>query len=426
MKISTICSLAVSLLSVVSAAPLQLKKRNSRWDYQNDKLYGVNAGGWLLLEPFITPSIFTDVGGDESNWPVDEYHYTKQLGKEEASEKLQEHWSTWITEDDFAKMAEYGLNFVRIPIGYWAFELLDDDPYVQGQVEYLDKAIGWAKNNSLKIWIDLHGVPGGQNGFDNSGIRDQLNWQSSDVYLNLTAKVLNDIASKYSSSDYDDVVIGIELVNEPNGSALDLNKLAEYYNEGYEIVREYGDVPVIIQDGFRPDHYWDNTLNTEENPDYWDVVVDHHHYQVFSHDELTRSIDEHVSVACGLGTSEGAEYHWNIIGEWSAALTDCARWLNGLGRGARYDNTYQGAGYIGSCDGYYIGNKSVFSGETWNNYRKFVEAQLDAYEQSKVGGWAFWTWKTETSIEWSFSKLVEVNVIPQPLSDRQFSNQCGY
>ncbi|GME95913.1 unnamed protein product [Ambrosiozyma monospora] len=426
MKISAICSLAISLLSVVSAAPLQLKKRNSRWDYQNDKLYGVNAGGWLLLEPFITPSIFDSVGGDESNWPVDEYHYTKQLGKEAASEKLQEHWSTWITEDDFEKMSEYGLNFVRIPIGYWAFELLDDDPYVQGQVEYLDKALGWAKNHDLKVWIDLHGVPGGQNGFDNSGIRDQLNWQSSETYLNLTAKVLDEIASKYSASEYDDVVIGIELVNEPNGSALDLNKLAEYYNEGYEVVREYGDVPVVIQDAFRPDHYWDNTLNTEQDSNYWDVVVDHHHYQVFSHDELTRSIDEHVSVACALGTAEGGEYHWNIVGEWSAALTDCARWLNGLGRGARYDNTFQGAGYIGSCDGYYIGNESVFSGETWNNYRKFVEAQLDAYEQSKVAGWAFWTWKTETSIEWSFSKLVEVNVIPQPLSDRQFSNQCGY
>ncbi|GME85109.1 unnamed protein product [Ambrosiozyma monospora] len=151
MKISSICSFAICSLSIVFGAPLQLKKRNSRWDYQNDKLYGVNAGGWLLLEPYITPSIFIDVGGDDSSMPVDEYHYTKQLGKKEASEKLQKHWSIWITEDDFEKMVEYGLNFVRIPIGYWAFELLDDDPYVQGQVEYLDKAIGWARKNGLKM-----------------------------------------------------------------------------------------------------------------------------------------------------------------------------------------------------------------------------------------------------------------------------------
>ncbi|GME90112.1 unnamed protein product [Ambrosiozyma monospora] len=323
-------------------------------------------------------------------------------------------------------MVEYGLNFVRIPIGYWAFELLDDDPYVQGQVEYLDKAIGWARKNGLKVWVDLHSTPGGQNGFDNSGIRDEVNWQSTQTNKDLTYKVLDEIASKYGGSEYDDVVIGIELVNEPNGSALDLDKLAEYYYKGYDVVREYGDAPVVIHDAFRPDHYWDNTLNNEENPEYWDVIMDHHHYQVFSHGELTRNIDDHVKVACDWGITEGEEYHWNIVSEWSGALTDCAKWVNGLNRGARYDNTFQNEGYLGSCDGFYIGDASVFSGETWNNYRRYIEAQLDAFEHSKISGWAFWTWKTETTFEWSFTKLLDVNIIPQPLSDRQFPNQCGY
>ena len=71
-----------------------------------------------------------------------------------------------------------GLNFVRIPIGYWAFQLLDNDPYVQGQVQYLEKALGWARKNNIRVWIDLHGAPGSQNGFDNSGLRDSYNFKT--------------------------------------------------------------------------------------------------------------------------------------------------------------------------------------------------------------------------------------------------------
>ena len=91
------------------------------------------------------------------------------LGKDEMQSRMQKHWSSWITADDFESMAGHGLNFVRIPIGYWSVSPIDGDPYVQGAYEWLDKAIGWAGDNGLKVLIDLHGAPGSQNGFDNSG-----------------------------------------------------------------------------------------------------------------------------------------------------------------------------------------------------------------------------------------------------------------
>jgi glucan 1,3-beta-glucosidase len=49
------------------------------------------------------------------------------------------------------------MNHVRIPVGYWAVDPLDGDPYVQGQIPMLDKAIAWAGAAGLKVWIDLHG-----------------------------------------------------------------------------------------------------------------------------------------------------------------------------------------------------------------------------------------------------------------------------
>ena len=55
---------------------------------------------------------------------------------------------------------------MRIPIGYWAYEVAPDEPYIQGQHEYLLKAIQWAGYYGLKVIVDLHGVPGSQNGYE--------------------------------------------------------------------------------------------------------------------------------------------------------------------------------------------------------------------------------------------------------------------
>jgi glucan 1,3-beta-glucosidase len=112
---------------------------------------GVNIGGWLVLEPWITPSIFQAYGGNI----VDEYTLTQQAGNAESV--LQSHWASWATQGDFQKIAGAGMNLVRIPVGYWAFQKYDGDPYIQGAAEYLDQAIGWAADAGLNVWVDLHG-----------------------------------------------------------------------------------------------------------------------------------------------------------------------------------------------------------------------------------------------------------------------------
>ena len=125
------------------------------------------TGDWdfhrLVLEPWITPTLFADT---DDNTVVDEYTYGAKYGPIEASRLLTAHWDSWITEADFAAIASYGLNHVRIPIGYWALDTSRGEPYPQGQYPYLFKAVGWAKKHGLRVMIDIHGAPGSQNGFD--------------------------------------------------------------------------------------------------------------------------------------------------------------------------------------------------------------------------------------------------------------------
>lgn len=122
-------------------------------NYDIDKIRGVNLGGWLVLEPWITPSIFEEVG----DAAVDEWTLTEVLGKEGAKDRLLKHWGSFISRADFDEIAAAGLTHVRIPVGYWAVIPLIDEPYVNGQLDYLDQAIFWAQSAGLEVIVDLHG-----------------------------------------------------------------------------------------------------------------------------------------------------------------------------------------------------------------------------------------------------------------------------
>jgi glucan 1,3-beta-glucosidase len=53
---------------------------------------GVNLGGWLLLEPWITPSIFEEVNVGENHLKiVDEYTYAQYVDPVFAKERLDRH-----------------------------------------------------------------------------------------------------------------------------------------------------------------------------------------------------------------------------------------------------------------------------------------------------------------------------------------------
>lgn len=429
-------TLLATLIKTVVSSPVPFKNQNDlqilKRSYNTDDsvLRGVNIGGWLVLEPYITPSLFEAFRTNDYNddgIPVDEYHYCEQLGHNEAQRRLIEHWDSFYTEQDFADIASKGFNMVRIPVGYWAFQTLPNDPYITNlQEHYLDKAISWARNNGLKVWVDLHGAAGSQNGFDNSGLRDSINFLDDDN-LAVTMTVIKHILKKYSGDEYSDTVIGIELINEPLGPSIDLDKLKyNYLQPCYDYLRnEVGsDMDIIVHDAFEAYNSWDSFLSYGSGAS--NVAIDHHHYQVFSPDQLATDMNSKIAIACDWGRGVLSEGHWTVAGEFSAALTDCTKWLNGVGVGARYDGSFlkngpDGSYWIGSCEN----NEDInsWSDERKANTRKYIEAQLDAFEMR--GGWIIWCYKTETSIEWGVDKLIEYGLFPQPLSDRQYPGQCN-
>lgn len=221
----------------------------------------MNIGGWLVLEPWITPSIFNNL--DPALGIVDEYTLTQKLGSQRALQILRPHWDSWCTFADFQKIASAGFNSVRIPIGYWAYANFGE-PYTSGAAPYIDAAIDWARALGLKIWIDLHGAPSSQNGFDNSGHKTTPKWQQGDT-VRQTLQVLKQITEKYAQDRYGDVIVAIQLLNEPLSPVLNWDVLKQFYRDGYYQTRDTSDVSVVIHDAFASPSAWNGFLTPGDN-----------------------------------------------------------------------------------------------------------------------------------------------------------------
>jgi glucan 1,3-beta-glucosidase len=98
------------------------------WEYGKMPIRGVNVGGWLSIEPVITPSLFSDF--KTSDGVIDEWTLSSKLGASRAQTTLEKHYATFITEEDFAGIRAAGFDHVRIPFSYWAITTYDNDPYV--------------------------------------------------------------------------------------------------------------------------------------------------------------------------------------------------------------------------------------------------------------------------------------------------------
>jgi hypothetical protein len=78
----------------IALTPRRWKKQGLSFDYNNEKVRGVNLGGWFVLEPWITPSLFEPFTAGNV---VDEYTFTQALGQTAAQNQLEAHWNSWIT-----------------------------------------------------------------------------------------------------------------------------------------------------------------------------------------------------------------------------------------------------------------------------------------------------------------------------------------
>lgn len=357
-------------------------------------LRGVNLGSWLLLEKWMVPSLFEGLSAtDETTWCV-------ELSRE-APKRLRAHWKRFITRKDFAWLADAGINAVRIPIGHWILgppypyhRTYGDNPhpFVEGGIDVLDSALGWAAEFGIHVLLDLHAAAGCQNGFDNGGILNVCEWHTREEYIDHAVKLLGRLAERYRAEP---ALYGIELLNEPRWD-VPTDLLKDYYLRAYRAIRKHcpaKQTAVVFHDGFRSHHEYIGFL---QPPKFKNVLFDVHRYQCFDRGDIDMDIYGHLDRGGKVWhlDAETIQHELNlptISGEWSLGLDlkEVSLWAEGpFNHALEHMDPFQ----------------------EHAAYRAYAAVQLLAFEHYR--GWFFWSYRTETSPSWCFRECVERGWLP--------------
>lgn len=354
-------------------------------------LKGVNLGNWLVLEKWMSPSLFDGTTAE------DEYYLPTQLSKEVYEARIKIHRSEYITERDFVTIKSMGLNAVRIPVPYFIFG--DCPPFI-GCMEELDKAFNWAEKYDLSILIDMHTAPDSQNGFDNGGLSGVCKWSQKPENVDFTISVLERLAKRYGNRKG---LWGIEILNEPvterlwdlmniqdrykpvdeemakgSGPAT-LEFIKEFYTNAYRRIRRYlpVDKAIVIHDAFEHDK-WKDFMREEE---FKNVVLDTHMYlmmaEMFGCEQTIEGYKKYIEEHFAKDLKEMQEYFPTICGEWCL--------FNSYACGTDTE------GGQSPLNGVTVQEDKLSAEEKKEVYREVADAQLNAWKNGT--GYFYWNYK---------------------------------
>ncbi|CAN0360664.1 unnamed protein product [Ascophyllum nodosum] len=439
-------------------------------------LRGVNIGSWMVLEPWITPSMFfqflgkdvSSAGQGKTDVGMDMYTFCQALGPKEGNAQLRRHWATWVRELDIAELATAGVNTIRLPVGDWMYQPYG--PYVgctDGALEEVDRLFELCRRYGMHVLLDIHALAGSQNGFDNSGHAMDIEWTTYSG--NLVAGTATFVHWPYRSArwmgDFDrttgtyhkkdedaiahtllviqtmvdmyannSVVMGLQPVNEP-WQFTPIEWLKDFYWDGYHIVREQAPHWLFLMHdsfNFNVDVWGDFMKNCPT------IGLDTHIYQAWNPPGPEAS---YLASACNMKqaiqTMESAGMPV-VVGEWSLATDNCAMWLNGFNdnlpgfpqvpcRFVRCPLPYMGGDQPGApvnpnmppLGPFGTGSSTPSYGNCpidgyWHNEDEFMTnlAYSMLHTFDAGHGWFFWNFRTELEVRWDYIAATDKGYFP--------------
>ncbi|KAF1359149.1 glycoside hydrolase [Lizonia empirigonia] len=406
------------------------------FQYGKTPIRGVNVGGWLNIEPFITPSFFENFGARDG--VVDEYTLLTKLGPTKAKSSLEKHYSTFVNRQTFADIRAAGMDHVRFPFGYWIVQTYDGDPYLaQVSWRYLLRAIEYCRQNGLRVNLDLHGAPGSQNGWNHSGRQGVIGWLNGtdgDLNAQRTLDIHHKLSVFFAQPRYKNVVTMYGLVNEPRNVELDTARVVNWTQTAINQIRADNITGIIVfGDGFMGLDNWQGKLQGNDN-----LLLDVHQYVIFNIDQLSLGHRDKLNFACAAWTQQSQRsmntttgFGPTMCGEWSQADTDCTQYINNVNIGTRWEGTYNTGNTSTSILKPQCTNSTKCSCDPANadpstyasDYKKwlyqFAIGQMDAFEAG--WGWFYWTWDTEKATQWSYKKGMAAGTLPKTAYGRDWT-----
>ena len=263
---------------------------------------GINFGNLFIAEGWMTVNSLGAIYNDDGSFQrvneqgiVEDYEeiyqeemdavLSERFSPEEIKELTDAYFYAYCTEVDFQLISDMGLNTIRLPMYYRNFMEGADDALTMREdaFEKLDYFLELAKKYDLKVMIDMHGVVGGQSGYEHCGTRRMDFWEN-ETYIQSMCELWRNIASHYVNDrpDLASTILAYDLVNEPTKrTEMGTGPLQwEVMNRLYEAIREVDKHHVISIEGV----WYPVSLPSPEKYG-WENVLYQYHYYNWNHDK---------------------------------------------------------------------------------------------------------------------------------------------
>ena len=280
----------------------------------NVTLQGVNLGGFLLNEKWLTGLGAGDQPPIEDDWSLRE---VLQSRFETAAPLLKIYQDAFFKADDCDILMRMGLNVIRLPIFYRNLQDADGNWITdsQGKIDFetIDRIVNSCANNGIYTLLDLHGAPGSQSNTDHTG-RANFNKLFEDspageAFRDQTVRIGEEIAIHYQNHL---AIAGYDLLNEPTG-APNPETLWHLYNRLYQAIRSRDPYHIIVMEGIWD---WDTLPIPAEQG--WENVIYQFHFYNWDHDNDLQAHKNFVDAKIAQGTLKQEQYQVPVmIGEFN-------------------------------------------------------------------------------------------------------------
>ncbi|KAK7526402.1 glucan endo-1,6-beta-glucosidase B [Phyllosticta citriasiana] len=410
----TLFPLLISALLVRAWLPSSAPSSASLSAFANSgtiKIRGVNAGSQYILEPWMAADVWQNTlgcGDAQAERQCVETTYNGDM--DAAGAAWQTHWDSWITQDDIRQMVAYGLNTIRIPVGFWMKEdLLNEyERFPRGGFDHLVKFCGWASDAGLYIIIDLHGLPGRQvaNNAFTGDYQSTTGFYQSDYESERAYEFLSWMTNQTHTNNAFRNVGTIEIVNEPKRE-------------------DSGDTQWLVE------HYYGSAIDAVTGAEEALGVADAARLHIAVMDDLWGS---GPSPSTALTTTQLSRLLYDDHNYQHSPITECGGALvcalsytcsESVGQGNRVDS--QTPKFVGE----WALKLDQLAGKEEENrefFEQYFAAQMDMYE--RTSGWVYWSWKVvgnanfTDALQWGYSNAVTAGIIDPDLNAMLEKSPC--
>jgi aryl-phospho-beta-D-glucosidase BglC (GH1 family) len=232
-------------------------------------LRGVNLGGWLTIETWMTPA---DSSGLPDNFSIIQT-LDNRFGVATEQSLINTYQQSWITTADLDNIRTEGMNVIRVPVWWANFETLNGQ-WRSDAFTMLDWVVSQAAARGIYTIIDMHGVVGAQSVSQDTGQQNTNAYWTSSADQTATNQLMMKIAAHYNGNPN---VAAYDLLNEPM-SAPSNQAAVNAQNSIFNAVRSQDPTHICIFEGTFGNWNWD-MLPPPSTFGWTNVIYEMHEYQ---------------------------------------------------------------------------------------------------------------------------------------------------